>query len=211
MINFTKRLAGNRWLPVLVTVILIIYQLIRIIAFIDVYGGIEHDGGWMLSISRSLAERGAYTTLVSTIVNPNVTGGINVDQKFDIQLADGRIWFFTGNGIGPASIVPDAFILRIFGTDFWALRAGPLLFYILFLAVSAYVLYRLAGLWAIILFHAFFFFYPHLSIFLSYEAMVKFPACFTYCGPTWPSRRPCTERPTTGDHAPGSTSLGPDW
>ena len=161
---------------IIVVVILTAYQLWRIIAFIDVYGGIEHDGGWMLSISRSLAETGAYTTLVSTIADPNVPGDINVDQKFDIQAADGRIWFFTGNGIGPASIVPDALVLKLFGSSFWALRAGPLIFFILFLFLTAYLLYELAGIWAVILFNAYLFFYPHLSIFLSYEAMGEVPA-----------------------------------
>ncbi len=165
-------------LPILVTCLLTIYQLIRIIAFINVYGGIEHDGGWMLSISRSLAEYGQYTTLVSTLPDPNAPGGVGVDQKFDIQAEDGRIWFFTGNGIGPASIIPDALVLKIFGTGFWALRAGPLIFYTLFLLLAAYILYQLAGLGAILLFHAYLFFYPHISIFLSYEAMGEVPSMF---------------------------------
>jgi hypothetical protein len=157
------------------TLILTTYQLIRVIVFVNVYGGVEHDGGWMLTISRSLAEQGTYTTLVSTLPDPLVLGGMNVDQKFDIQAPDGRVWFFTGNGIGPASIVPDALILKLCGFGFWALRAGPLMFYVLFLLVAAYSLYRLAGLGAVLLFHAFLFFYPHLSIFLSYEAMGEVP------------------------------------
>ncbi|MBN1218425.1 MAG: phospholipid carrier-dependent glycosyltransferase [Anaerolineae bacterium] len=165
-------------LPFLVIFILTAYQLVRIIAFINVYGGIEHDGGWMLSISRSLAEQGTYTTMVSTIVDPTVSGAINVDQKFDIQAADGRIWFFTGNGVGPASIIPDAIVLRIFGAGFWALRAGPLIFYTLFLLLVAYILYRLARLEAVVLFHTFLFFYPHISIFLGYEAMGEVPGMF---------------------------------
>lgn len=172
----TTWLSRSTLWPVLVTTILIAYQLVRIIAFIDLHGGIEHDGGWMLSISRSLAERGSYTTMVSTIAEPSVPGGINVDQKFDIQDADGRIWFFTGNGIGPASIIPDALVLKLFGSSFWALRAGPLIFFTLFLALTSYLLYQLAGLWAIVLFHAYLFFYPHISIFLSYEAMGEVPA-----------------------------------
>jgi hypothetical protein len=175
---FSERIYKKNLWPLLITLILTTYQLIRIIAFINVYGGVEHDGGWMLSISRSLAERGSYTTMVSTIVDPTVPGAINVDQKFDVQAEDGRIWFFTGNGIGPASIVPDALVLKIFGTDFWALRAGPLIFYTLFLLLAAYILYQLAGVGAIVLFHAFLFFYPHISIFLSYEAMGEVPSMF---------------------------------
>ena len=163
-------------IAIAVTLILTVYQFIRLVVFINVYGGLEHDGGWMLSISRSLAERGEYTTMVSTIVDPSVRGAVNVDQKFDVQADDGRIWFFTGNGIGPASIVPDALVLKILGTDFWALHVGPLIFYTLFLLLSALLLYQLAGLGAIVLFHAFLFFYPHISIFLGYEAMGEVPA-----------------------------------
>jgi hypothetical protein len=171
-----RRIPNHHIWPLLITLGLTIYQIIRIIIFVNVYGGVEHDGGWMLSISRSLAEQGTYTTLVSTIVEPGLPGGINVDQKFDIQAADGRIWFFTGNGIGPASIVPDALVLTLFGAGFWALRAGPLIFYALFLILAAVIVYRLAGLGAVVLFHAFIFFYPHLSIFLSYEAMGEVPS-----------------------------------
>ena len=157
-------------LPLLITLILTIYQLVRIIAFINVYGGLEHDSGWFLGVSRSLAEQGAYISMVSTLNDSAAVGGIDIDQKFNIQAPDGRIWFFTGNGTGPASIVPNALMLKIFGTSFWALRAGPLIFYTFFLLVTTYILYQLAGLGAVTLFHIFLFCYPRLSIFLSYEA-----------------------------------------
>lgn len=165
-------------LPLLMTLILTIYQLVRVIAFVNVYGGLEHDSGWFLGVSRSLAEQGTYTSMVSTLIDPAAVGQIDVDQKFNIQAPDGRIWFFTGNGTGPASIVPNALILKLFGTDFWALRAGPLLFYTLLLLIIAYTLYKLAGLSAVVLFHLFLFFYPRLSIFLSYEAEGEVTAMF---------------------------------
>ena len=149
-----------RVIPLLIMIGLTLGQLIRIVVFVNEFGGLEHDGGWMLSISRSLAEQGRYTTMVSTIVNPAVIGDINVDQKFDIQSGDGRIWFFTGNGIGPASIIPDAVVLKLLGTSFWSLRAGPLIFYGFFLLLASYIVFRLAGVWAIILFQAFIFFLP---------------------------------------------------
>ena len=155
----------------LVVLVLTGYQLVRIISLVNVYGGIEHDGGWFLSISRSLAERGTYTTLVSTIVDPYDVGGTNIDFKYDIQDEEGRIWFFTGSGTGPASIVPNAVILKIFGFGFWAQRAGPLLFYTVLLLLMALSVYHLGGLPSILLFQAFIFCYPRLSISLSYEAM----------------------------------------
>ncbi|MBI5878307.1 MAG: hypothetical protein HZB53_11710 [Chloroflexi bacterium] len=168
----------SRNVAIAVTLLLTAYQLVRIIAFINVYGGIEHDGGWMLSISRSLAETGTYTTMVSTISDPGSRGANGVDIKFDIQADDGRIWFFTGNGIGPASIVPDALMIWLFGSSFWALHLGPLLFFTGVLLLSARLLYAIAGLGAVVLFHAYLVFYPQLSVFLGYEAMGEVPAMF---------------------------------
>ena len=170
---------------IFVTLILTSFQLVRIVSFVSIYGGVEHYSGWFLSISRSLAEQGTYTTMVSTIVNPAVVGDINIDQKFNIQAPDGRIWFFAGNGNGPISIVANAVVLKIFGTDFWALRAGPLIFYTLFLLLAAYILYRLAGSWAIILFNAFLIFYPHISVFLGTRLQVKCPVCSLSYWRTW--------------------------
>lgn len=166
-----------RWMvALLLTLLLTALQVWRIVAFIDVYGGLEHDGGWIISIARSLAEHGEYTTLVSTIPDPNVAGTVNVDGKFDIQAEDGRIWFFTGNGIGPTSILPNAVVLSVLGYDFWALRTGPLIFYALFLLLAAYLVYQIAGVWAILLLHGYLWAYPHISIFLGYEAMGEVPA-----------------------------------
>jgi hypothetical protein len=169
--NFINRQLPRRTSFLLIFVlILTAYQLIRVIAFANVYGGLEHDSGWFLGVSRSLAERGQYTAMVNTIVNPAVMADIDVDRKFNIQTLDGRIWFFTGNGTGPGSIAPNALVLKLFGTGFWALRSGPLIFYMLVLILTAYLLYQLTGLGAVILFHLFLFFYPRLTIFLSYEA-----------------------------------------
>lgn len=186
----------------LITLLLVLgltaYQLVRVIAFANVYGGIEHDSGWFLTVSRSLAERGTYTTLVSTIVDPTVPGDTSIDSKFNIQDRDGRIWFFTGSGTGPASIVPNAIVLKIFGFGYWALRAGPLLFFALLMLATAYVMYRLAGVAAIVIFHGFLFCYPRLSIFLSYEAMGEVAALFyamwaylAYAAATQSKRRRC--------------------
>jgi hypothetical protein len=166
------------FLPLFLALLLTGFQLVRVIAFANIYGGLEHDSGWFLGVSRSLAEQGTYTAMVSTIEDPAALGALNVDQKFDIQAADGRIWFFTGNGTGPASIVPNMMVIKLFGTDFWTLRAGPLLFYTLCLLTTSYALYRLAGLGALVLFHGFLFCYPRLSIFLSYEAEGEVAAMF---------------------------------
>lgn len=163
------------FLPWLAMLILTAYQLVRIIYFVNVYGGIEHDGGWALGVSRALAETGTFTSLVSTIEDPTVVGGLTVDQKFEIQAPDGGIWFRISDVAG-TSILVDALIIKLFGDSFWALVAGPLLFYTLLLVLAAIILYQLAGLGAVLLFHLFVFCYPHISIFLSYQALREVPA-----------------------------------
>lgn len=168
----------QKLLPLLIILLLTVFQLIRVIIFVGVYGGIEHDGGWALTVSRSLVEHGTYTTTVSTIIDPSVPGDFNIHKKFDIQTPDGRIWFRSSSVTGPASIVPNALAMKIFGLNYWGLRAGPLIFYILFLLLAAYICYKLAKLSAVFLFYLFIFFYPHLSIFLSYQALGEIPSMF---------------------------------
>lgn len=175
--RLVEQVRRSKSFPVILTLILTAYQLLRVIAFVNVYGGIEHDSGWALGVARALAERGSYTSMVSTVVDPTVPGDLNVDQVFEIQAPDGGIWFQSSTAtIGPASIVPDSLVLMIFGVNFWTLRAGPLLFYTLFLLLAAWTLYQLAGMGAIVLFHVFLFSYPHLSIFLSYEGEGEMPS-----------------------------------
>jgi hypothetical protein len=59
------RIATNRKLilSILLISLLIVFQVVRIVVFVNEYGGVEHDGGWALGISRSVAERGVYTSL----------------------------------------------------------------------------------------------------------------------------------------------------
>ena len=89
--------------PLIITLILTSYQISRVVAFVNIHGGLEHDSAWSLGAARSLAERGSYTSMISTIIDPTVAGGINVDGKFDIQDEAGRIWFRTSTSIGPAA------------------------------------------------------------------------------------------------------------
>lgn len=162
------------FLPFSLILLLTAYQLVRVIAFVNVYGGLEHDGGWALGVSRALVEYGVYTSLVSTIEDPAAIAAVNVDGRFEIQAPNGGIWFRISDVAGP-SILFDALILKLFGTDFWALVAGPLIFYALMLLLGAIIVYQLVGLGAVVLFHLFIFCYPHLSIFLSYQALREVP------------------------------------
>lgn len=175
--HLLKQPGREHLFAIVVTIVLTAFQLVRVIAFVNVYGGIEHDSGWSLGVARSVAERGAYTSLISTIIDPTIVGDVNVHGDFAVQTRDGRIWFRI-TSIGPTSTLLYALVLKIFGTNFWALRAGPLIVYTFFLIFAAYALHQLAGLGAIVLFYIFLFCYPRISIFLSYEALGEMPAMF---------------------------------
>lgn len=175
MTFLNRHFTRNQIITTIILLTLTVFQLVRVIVFVNEYGGLEHDGGWFLNVSRSLAERGTYTTMVSTIVNPAARGGINIDRKFDIQDDEGRIWFFTGNGLGPGGIAVNAIFLKLLSVNFWSLHLGPLLFLTLFLLLASAILLRLRSLAPVILFHLYLWLYPHLIFFLGYEAMGEMP------------------------------------
>ena len=171
-----SRLLTNKTLHTFLFALLIAYQTIRLIVFANVHGGLEHDSGWFLGIARSLAETGTYATLVSTMQDPSVQAGYDVKNEFfQIQDEQGKVVFMVGATVGPAQIVPDAIIIKLFGSGFWQFRTASLLYYALFLGVASWLLYSLGGLAAALLFQVYIFFYPHLSIFLGYESLAEVP------------------------------------
>jgi hypothetical protein len=156
--------------------LLILYQMGRIVAFVNVYGGVEHDEGWALGIARSLAERGSYTTLTSTVVDPKARADLNRDQVFTIQDEAGREYFLVGQTIGPGVILPNALILKLFGFGFWQSRLASLFFFLLFLVLASTILYLIQGLLSVVIFHLYLFFFPQLYIFLGYEVFGEMPS-----------------------------------
>ncbi len=175
MTFLNKPFTRKQIITVVILLTLTVFQLVRVIVFVDEYGGLEHDGGWLLGVSRSLAEWGTFTTMVSTIVDPTVTGGRNIDGNVDVQDSEGRIWFYVANSVGPLVFGVNAVFLKIFGVNFWSLHAGSLFFFAGFLILAMIILLKVQGLAAALLFHAYLFFYPQLLIFLSYEALGEVP------------------------------------
>jgi hypothetical protein len=170
MSKFSK-FTQNSTLHWSIIILLAMYQLIRLVVFINVYGGVEHDSGWFLGLARSLAETGRYSTMVSTIADPTPGGHENIYGQYNVQDEQGRVYFFTESGVYGAGIIPNAIIIKLFGLGFWQYRAGPLLFFLAGLLLVSYLLYRFGGLLAVLMNHLFLFFYPNLIIFLGYEAM----------------------------------------
>jgi len=166
ILNFLQK-PSFQWL---IITCLILCQLIRLINFITVYGGLEHDSGWALGTSRSLAETGRYAAMVNTMADPTPGGMPNIYGRYNVQDEEGRV-YFAPDSIGPGSIIPNAVIIKVFGAGFWQYRLGPLLFFFIALLLSSYLLFQAGGLLPVIITHLFLFFYPHLIVFLGYEAM----------------------------------------
>jgi hypothetical protein len=156
--------------------LLITYQFIRLIVFANAYGGIEHDGGWHLGIARALAERGTYTTMVSSISDPTIAAGTNIHNQFELQDEDGRIYFSVESTTGPTNVILNAVVLNLFGSGFWQFRAVSLLAYLLLLILASWLLFATGGFAATLLFHTYIFFYPHLFAFLGYSALGEMTA-----------------------------------
>ncbi|MCP4371887.1 MAG: hypothetical protein GY797_27785, partial [Deltaproteobacteria bacterium] len=114
----------NKNIQWVLIVIPILYHLIRLITFVNVYGGLEHDSGWSLGTSRLLAETGSYASIVSSVVDPTPGGNLNVHNRYKVQDEAGRI-YFAPDSIGPGAIIPNAIIIKLFGPGFWQYRAGP--------------------------------------------------------------------------------------
>jgi hypothetical protein len=170
------RFAQNPVLHWFIIILLIIYQVVRLVVFVNTYGGIEHDSGWFLGLARSLAETGTYTTMVSTMPDPAIGTGFDINHEFfQIQDEEGRVYFFVEGTVGPTQIIPDAFIIKLFGSGFWQFRAASLLFYFLFLILASWLLFLMGGFWAAFLFQIILILYPHLSVFLGYESLGEVP------------------------------------
>ena len=115
--------------------------------------------------------------MVSTIVDPAVQAGLNVDHKFDVQDNQGRIWFYTANSVGPLVFVVNAVFLKLFGTNFWSLHGGALLFYAFYLAAAMMILWR-AGELLLQFYLALPLFLPPPLHFSGYEALGEVPGLF---------------------------------
>ncbi len=153
-----------------------IYQLVRLLVFINTYDGVEHDSGWFLGVARSLTETGTYTSLVNTMPHPEIKAGPDINQEFfQVQDDSGRIYFFIEGTVGPTQVFADALVIKLFGSGFWQFRTASLFFYFGFLVLASWMLFLMGGFWATFLLHGVLFFYPHLSVFLGYESLGEIP------------------------------------
>lgn len=162
-------------LYVLITVLLF---LARSIFFANTYGGIEHDSGWYLGVAKNLALRGIYASYTNTVTEEGVGAFPSIHGRFSVQDSQGFTYFPAGVTLGPGYVMPEAFIIKIFGSGFWQYRAWPLIAFTGLLILLFYFVYSIGGLLALIIFQVWLWAIPQIYVVFSYEAFSEHIALF---------------------------------
>ncbi len=156
-------------------IFIVIFSLIFISRFIifvatqDV--GIEHDSGWYLSVARNLAEKGIYASSINTIENSDKRGPApSIHERSSVQDEKGYSYFPAGVTVGPGFIIPEALILKIFGSGWIQFRIWPLFCFSLLVVLLFTLVYRFGGIVAFVFFGIWMWFYPQIWINQSFEA-----------------------------------------
>lgn len=160
---------------ILITTLLL---LGRILFFVGNYGGIEHDSGWYLGVARSLAESGKYASFTNTIPVDGVSVSPSIHGRYSVQDNQGYSYFPAGVTVGPGYVVPEAIILKIFGSGWWQFRAWPLVIFILLLLLLFSFIYLIGELSALIIFQIWLYVIPQFYISYSFEAYSESIAFF---------------------------------
>ncbi len=150
----------------------------RILFFVGSYGGVEHDSGWYLGVAKNLAERGIYASYTNTIIEEGVTNAPSIHGRFSVQDEKGYSYFPAGVTVGPGYIVPEALILKIFGSGWWQFRAWPLAIFLLLLLLLFSFIYTVGGLPALMIFQVWLYVVPQFYISYSFEAFSESIAFF---------------------------------
>lgn len=149
--------------------LIFISRFVMFVATQDV--GIEHDSGWYLSVARNLAEKGIYASSINTIENSNKKGPFpSIHGRFSVQDEKGYSYFPAGVTVGPGFIIPEALILKIFGSGWIQFRIWPLFCFSLLIILLFAFVYRFGGIVAFVFFGIWMWFYPQIWINQSFEA-----------------------------------------
>lgn len=153
-------------LPLIITSLF----LFRILFFVSAYGAIEHDSGWYLGVAKNLALRGIYASYTNSVTNPGVGSFPSIFNRYSVQDANGFIYFPAGVTVGPGYIIPEAIILKFFGSGWWQYRMWPLIAFTLMLFLSLYTVKRLGGLTALVFFAVWLWIIPQFTTQFAYES-----------------------------------------
>lgn len=180
--NFSQfswsKILFNRRLIVTYILISTLLFLIRTLIFAGNYGGIEHDSGWYLGVAKNLAHRGIYASYTNTITQEGIGPFPSIHGRFSVQDKEGFSYFPAGVTAGPGYVLPEAFLLKIFGDGWWQYRLWPLLTYTGLLLTLFYLVWKLGGWWALVIFQIWVWVMPQIFIGFSFEAFSEHIALF---------------------------------
>jgi hypothetical protein len=161
----------NLRLPLLFIILIGLLLLARILFFVNSYGGLEHDSGWNLGLAKNLATRGIYASYTNTITNSSVGVSGNIHNRISVQDKLGFVYFPAAVAIGPGYVLPEALILKIFGSGWWQYRAWPLVGFSALLFLMLYIVWRFGHLFGLIIFSVWLWLVPQFTVQMAYEAL----------------------------------------
>lgn len=162
----------KKYLPYIFICVFSLIFISRFVAFVATQDvGIEHDSGWYLSVARNLAEKGIYASSINTIEGSDKKGAFpSIHGRFSVQDENGYSYFPAGVTVGPGFIVPEAIILKLFGSGWIQFRIFPLLCFSLLIVLLFTLVYKFGGIIGFALFGIWMWFYPQIWINQSFEA-----------------------------------------
>lgn len=166
-----------RWLKIYF-VLTTLFFLARVIVFVNQYGGVEHDSGWYLGVARNLAERGIYASYTNTITEEGKGAYPSIHGRFSVQDENGFSYFPAGVTVGPGYVIPEAFILKLFGYGFWQYRAWPLISFTGLLMLLFYFTWVIGGFISLLILQVWLWATPQLYITYAFEAFSEHTAVF---------------------------------
>ncbi len=138
--------------------------------FVGSYGGVEHDSGWFLGVAKNLALRGIYASYTNTIIKEGVGAFPSIHDRYSVQDAKGFVYFPAAVTVGPGYIIPEALIIKLFGSGWWQYRAWPLIAFTLMLFLALFVVWRIGGILALLFFTCWLWVIPQFTTQFAYEA-----------------------------------------
>jgi len=146
--------------------------------------GVEHDSGWYLGVSRNLAEKGLYASYTNTIVDSEQPGAHpSIHGRFSVQDKEGYSYFPAGVTVGPGFIIPQAIVYYFFGVGDWQNRTIALLSFALLVPLLFWTVFRLGGIFALLLFQLWTWAFPQLFLNFAFEAYSEhFALLYLLCG-----------------------------
>lgn len=108
--------------------------------------GVEFDNGWYLSMARTIAETGNYATTFNNSVSSDPNNHQSIYGRVNVQDAKGYTHYPGGVTVGPAGLVPMAFMIKIFGFHPLSYRAFHFCSFLILFYITLVFLFSVTGI-----------------------------------------------------------------